>query len=84
MLDCFQALAQEIGVSVPELNVVWEVVPFLESDRLANDKSHGLGLGFPDLLGGQGADGRPDAAFRVRSHARAWRIPRRVASPKAV
>ncbi len=55
LLNGFQALAQEIGVSVPKLDVVLGCGSVLESDRLANYESHGFGLGFTDLFSGQGA-----------------------------
>ena len=55
LLNGFQALAQEIGVSVPKLDVVLGCGSVLKSDRLANHKGHGFGLGFADLFGGQGA-----------------------------
>src|SRR3984957_6921244 len=53
LLNGFQALAQETGVSVPKLDVVLGCSSVLESDRLANYKAHGFGLGFADLLRGQ-------------------------------
>ena len=40
---------------MPKLDVVLGRSSVLKSDRLANDKRHGLGLGFADLLGGQRA-----------------------------
>ena len=55
LLNGFQALAQETGVSVPKLDVVLGRSSVLKSDRLANHKGHGFGLGFADLFGGQGA-----------------------------
>jgi hypothetical protein len=55
LLYGFQALAQETGVSVPKLDVVLGCRSVLESDRLANHKGHGFGLGLADLFGGQGA-----------------------------
>ena len=55
LLNGFQALAQEIGVSVPKLDVVLGCGSVLKSDRLANYKGHGFGLGFADLFGGQRA-----------------------------
>src|SRR3984957_21196584 len=55
LLNGFQALAQETGVSVPKLDVVLGCGSVLKSDRLANYKGHGFGLGFADLLGGQRA-----------------------------
>jgi len=59
LLNGFQALAQEIGVSVPKLDVVLGRSSVLKSDRLANYKGHGFGLGFADLLGGQRASVAP-------------------------
>ena len=55
LLDGFQALAQETGVSVPKLDVVLGCRSVLKSDRLANHEGHGFGLGLADLFGGQGA-----------------------------
>ena len=42
LLNGFQALPQEIGVSVPKLDVVLGCGSILESDRLANDKGYCL------------------------------------------
>src|ERR1700686_2569245 len=53
LLNGFQALAQEAGVSVPKLDVVLGCSSVLKSDRLANYKSHGFRLCFADLLGRQ-------------------------------
>src|SRR5580700_11816100 len=55
LLNGFQALAQEIGVSVPKLDVVLGRSSVLKPDRLADHKGHGFGLGLADLFGGQGA-----------------------------
>jgi hypothetical protein len=55
LLNGFQALAQEIGVSVPKLDVVLGCGSVLKSDRLADHKGHGFGFGLADLFGGQGA-----------------------------
>jgi len=55
LLNGFQALLQEIGVSVPKLDIVLGRGSVLKSDRLANYKSHGFGLCFAYLLGGQRA-----------------------------
>src|ERR1700751_2441616 len=49
LLNGFQTLAQEIGVSVPKLDVVLGCGSVLKSDRLADHKCHG----FADLLGSQ-------------------------------
>jgi hypothetical protein len=63
LLNGFQALAQEIGVSVPKLDVVLGRGSVLKPDRLANYEGHGLGLGFADLLSGQGATVAPMQHF---------------------
>src|SRR5580704_14308804 len=55
LLNGFQALAQEIGVSVPKLDVVLGCGSVLKSDRLADHKGHGFGFGLADLFGGKGA-----------------------------
>src|SRR5581483_3871337 len=55
VLNGFQALAQETGVSMPDLNVVSGGGSVFESDGLADDESHGFGLGLADGLGGEGA-----------------------------
>src|SRR5580692_3078644 len=55
LLNGFQALAQESGVSVPKLDVVLGCGSVLKSDRLADHKGHGFGFGLADLFGGQGA-----------------------------
>src|ERR1700730_14864709 len=55
LLNGFQALAQEIGVSMPKLDVVLGCGSVLKPDRLTNHKGHGFGLGLADLFGGQGA-----------------------------
>ena len=52
LLNGFQALAQEIGVSVPKLDVVLGCGAVLKSDRLTDHKGHGFGFGFADLLRG--------------------------------
>jgi hypothetical protein len=62
LLNCFQALAQEIGVSAPKLDVVLGRGSVLKSDGLADYESHGFGLGFADLLGGY------RAAFATMQH----------------
>ena len=54
-LDDFQALLQEFGVSMPELDIVGRSRSGLQSDGLADDESHGLGFGLAHLLRGQGA-----------------------------
>jgi len=63
LLNGFQALAQETGVSMPKLYVVLGRGSVLKSDRLANNKGHGLRLGFADLLGGQRATVAPMQHF---------------------
>src|SRR5580658_7421988 len=55
LLNGFQTLAQETGVSVPKLDVVLGGSSVLQPDRLADHKGHGFGLGLADLFGGQGA-----------------------------
>ena len=55
LLNGFQALAQEIGVSMPKLDVVLGSGSVLKSDRLANYEGHGFCLCLADLFGGQGA-----------------------------
>ena len=55
LLNGFQALAQEIGVSMPKLDVVVGCGSVLKSYRLANHKGHGFGLGLADFFCGQGA-----------------------------
>jgi len=52
LLYSFQALAQKIGISVPELDIVSRSCSGLESDRLANDKGNSLGFGLTNLLRG--------------------------------
>jgi hypothetical protein len=54
-LDDFQALLQELCVSMPELDVVVGSGSCPESYRLADDESHGLGFGLTHLLRGQSA-----------------------------
>src|SRR5271165_2951752 len=53
VLDGFQALAQEISIPVPKLDVVLGRGSGLEADCLTNHKGHCFGFGFADLLGGQ-------------------------------
>jgi len=53
-LNTFQALAQEIRVSMPELDVVCGGSSGLKPDCLADHKSHSLGFGFTRLLGREG------------------------------
>ena len=48
VLDGFQALAQEVGISIPDLNVVSRRGSVFESDGLADHKRHGFGFGFAD------------------------------------
>jgi hypothetical protein len=54
LLDGFQALAQETGVSVPKGYVI-RATSGLKPDGLADDEGDGFRFGFADLLGGQGA-----------------------------
>ena len=55
LLNGFQTFAEEVGVSVPKLDVVGGRGSRLEADGLANHKGHGFGFGFADLFGGEGA-----------------------------
>src|SRR5579863_2306975 len=55
LLNGFQALAQEIGVSVPKLDVVLGRGSVAQPNRLADHKSDGFRLGLADLLGGESA-----------------------------
>ena len=55
LLNGFQALARETGVSVPKLDVVLGCGSVLKTNRLADYKGQGFGLCFADLLGGQRA-----------------------------
>ena len=50
-----KTLAQKIGVSMPELDVIGGCGSGLKPDCLADHEGHGFGLGLADLLGGQGA-----------------------------
>ena len=52
-LDDFEALLQELGVSMPKLDIVGASGPGLKSYGLADDESHGLGFGLAYLLCGQ-------------------------------
>jgi hypothetical protein len=58
-LNGFQALAEEIGVSMPKLDIVGGCGSGLKPDRLADDEGYGFGFGFADLLGGQRATVAP-------------------------
>src|SRR5271155_29476 len=53
LLDGFQTLAQKIGVSMPELDVIGRCGSGLKPDCLADHEGHSLGFGLADLLGGQ-------------------------------
>ena len=55
LLNGFQTFAEEIGVSMPKLDVVGGCGSRSEADGLANHKGHGFGFGFADLFGGEGA-----------------------------
>src|SRR5208282_4969955 len=63
LLNGLQALAQKTGVSVPERYVIRRRTSRLKPDGLADDEGHGFGLGFADLLGGQGAALTPVQEF---------------------
>ena len=54
MLSGFQTFAEEVGVSVPKLDVVGGSGSRLKADGLANHKGHGFGFGLADLLHGEG------------------------------
>src|SRR5271166_5960998 len=55
LLNSFQALAQQVGVSVPNLDVISGGSTRLKTDGLADHEGYSFGLGLADLLGGQGA-----------------------------
>src|SRR5664280_1878037 len=55
LLNSFQALSQQVGVSVPNLDVISGGSTCLKTDGLADHEGYGFGLGLTDLLGGQGA-----------------------------
>src|ERR1700683_117376 len=55
LLYGFQTLAQKIGVSMPELDVISGCGSRLKPDCLADYEGYGFGLGFANLLGGQSA-----------------------------
>src|SRR5208337_3736321 len=59
LLNSFQALAQEIGVSMPKLDIVGGCGSGLKPDCLADHEGHSLGFGFADLLGSQRAPVAP-------------------------
>src|ERR1039457_591591 len=59
LLNGFQTLAQKIGISVPELDVIGGCGSGLKPDCLADYEGHSLGFGLADLLGGQGATVAP-------------------------
>src|SRR6266849_10715318 len=59
LLDSFQALAQKIGVSMPELDVISGCGSGLKPDCLTDHEGHGFGLGLADLLSRQGATVAP-------------------------
>src|SRR5271157_5831057 len=54
LLNSFQTLPQQVGVSVPELDVISGGTAGLKPDSLADHEGYGFGLGLPDLLGSQG------------------------------
>src|SRR5207249_6882664 len=53
LLNGFQALAQELCISLPEMDVVLRSGSGFKPDGLANYERHGFGLGFPYLLAGE-------------------------------
>jgi len=55
LLNSFQTLTQQVGVSVPKLDVISGGTARLQPDGLADHESDGFGLSLADLLGGQGA-----------------------------
>ncbi len=59
LLNGFQALAQEIGVSVPKLDVIGGCGSRLKPKRLTDHESDGLGFGLADFLSGQRATVAP-------------------------
>src|ERR1017187_1799759 len=59
LLDGFQTLAQKIGVSMPEPDVIGGCASSLKPDCLADHEGYGFGLGLADLLGSQGATVAP-------------------------
>jgi len=61
-LNGFQALAQELSVSVPDLDVVLRSGSGFKSDGLADYERHSFGFGFAYLLGGE------SAAFSAMQH----------------
>ena len=83
LLNGFQTFAEKIGVSMPELDVVGGCGSRLQADGLANHKGHGLGFGFANLLGGEGATVAAMEHLVGDLVRRAWKIPRRAACPAA-
>src|ERR1017187_1532723 len=63
LLDGFQTLAQKIGVSMPELDVISGRGSGLKPDCLTDHEGHGFGFGLADLLGGEGATVAPVQHF---------------------
>jgi hypothetical protein len=63
LLNGFQALAQETGVSVPKGYVIRRRTSGLKPDGLADDEGHSFGFGFAHLLGSQGAALTPVKEF---------------------
>src|SRR5439155_25193286 len=55
LLHGFQTLAQEIGVSVPKLDVIGTRGRRFKTDPLADHERHCLGFGFAHFLRGEGA-----------------------------
>jgi hypothetical protein len=62
LLNGSETLAQEIGVSVPKLDLVLGRSSVAQSNRLADHEGYGFRFGFADLFGGQGA------AFAAMQH----------------
>src|SRR5450755_2204882 len=59
LLDGFQTLAEKIGVSMPELDVISGCGSGLKPDCLADHEGHGFGFGLADLLRRQRATVAP-------------------------
>ena len=63
LLDGFETLAQEIGVAIPQRDVVRKGGAGVEANGLADHESHGFGLGLADGLGSEGAAFSPVEHF---------------------
>jgi len=59
LLNCLQALAEEIGVPMPELDVVRGCGSGFEAECLANHESYSFCLGFANLFRRHGATVAP-------------------------